>query len=173
MALLIGKWNNISPLCCRHSVQYTLHQQYLLELSLIYLYPTFFVGFSSASHPEARKNQESHLLLKRQDRRISIIGALILVALTLAAGISVYVVMQRQAESLLSKSLGVSLQNNQRSFQNEIEQSLYGTQAEAKRPFAIQNLRLLASKPGNATAPADLQRIAQAALLTLFTGLSF
>ena len=55
-----------------------------------------------------------YFFLKRQDHRISVIGGFILAVLTLAAGISVFVVMQRQAESLLSKSLEASLQSVER-----------------------------------------------------------
>ncbi len=113
------------------------------------------------------------MFLVREKYRIDILSALILLTLTLAAGISVYVVMQRQAELLLSKGVVSLLLSNQRLFQSGMEQSLAGTQAAAKRPFVIQNLHLLASKPGNAQAPIDLQRIAQSALLVGFSGLSF
>ena len=60
-------------------------------------------------------NQENHLFLKRQDHSVS--GGLILAGLTLAAGIFVYVVMQRQAESLPGKSLEASLQSVDRALQ--------------------------------------------------------
>lgn len=105
--------------------------------------------------------------------RIDILSALILAALTLAAGISVYVVMQRQAESLLSQKIESLLQSNERLFQSEIEQSLTNTRAAARRPFVIRNLQLLASKLGNTSGLTDLQRIARSFLPTVFTGLSF
>lgn len=62
------------------------------------------------------------MFLKRQDHRVrvrvrvrvSVIGGLILAGLTLATGVSVYVVMLRQAESLPGKSLEASLQNVER-----------------------------------------------------------
>ena len=44
--------------------------------------------------------------------RIDTLSALLLAALTLAGGVSVYVAMQKQVESLLVKSLEVSLQHN-------------------------------------------------------------
>ena len=62
-------------------------------------------------------NQENHLFLKRQDHSVSVIGGLILAGLTLAASIFVYVVMQRQAESLPGKSLEASLQSVDRALQ--------------------------------------------------------
>ena len=105
--------------------------------------------------------------------RINILSALILAALTLAAGISVYVVMQRQAESLLSQKIESLLHSNERLFQSEIEQSLNNTKSAAKRPFVIQSLQLHASKPGNTSGLTDLQRIARSIVPDFFTALSF
>ncbi len=113
------------------------------------------------------------MLLKLGKHGINIIGGLILVVLTLAAGISVYVVMQRQAESILSKSLEASLQSNVRLFESQIDQAMANTQAVTTRPFPIQNLQLLESEPDNATAKVELQRIVQSFLLAGFTGVSF
>ena len=112
------------------------------------------------------------MLPKHQDLRIGIIGGFILLILTLATGISVFVVMQRQAESVLSKSLEASLKSNVRSFESQIDQVLSNTQTVASRPYLINNLQLLASKPGNATGLIALQLAAQSFLLTSFTGLS-
>ena len=112
------------------------------------------------------------MLLKRHDHRINILSALILLALTLAAGISVYVVMQRQAESLLSKSIASLLQSNQRLFQSGIEQALSNTQTVVSRPFLIRNLQLLASKPDEATGLVDLKMFARSYPVSVFTGLS-
>ena len=113
------------------------------------------------------------MLLKRQDLRINIIGGLVLVALTLAAGISVYVVMQRQVESILSKNLEASLHRDVHFTEMQIEHALNSTQTVATRLNPIKNLQLLASNPDNATAQVELQRIAQSFLLTGFTGMSF
>ena len=111
-----------------------------------------------------------YFFLERQDHKISIIDGFILAVLTLAAGISVFVVMQRQAESLLRKSLGVSLQSNVRWFESRIDQVPANTHTATVRPFVIKNLQLLASNPGYATAQIELQRVAQSFLLTDFTG---
>ena len=113
------------------------------------------------------------MFLKRQDRRISIIGGLILAALTLAAGISVYVVMQRQAESLLSESLQTALQRDLHFIEMQMDQAVSNTQTAATRPVVMQYLQLLASKPGNATGLNELQQITKSLLGTGFTGLSF
>ena len=104
--------------------------------------------------------------------RIVTLSALILLALTLAAGISVYVVMQRQAESLLSKNLAVSLQSNVRLFESRIDYALSDTQTAATRPSIIKNLQLLASKPGSTTGRDELRQVAISLLPIGITGLS-
>lgn len=113
------------------------------------------------------------MFLKFEKHRINIIGGLILVVLTLTAGISVYVVMQRNAESLLSKGLVASLQSNVRLFESRIAQAVTNTQTVSSRPFMMQNLQLLASQPGDKTGVASLQEIAESFPPSTFTGLSF
>ncbi|MFH1818194.1 MAG: EAL domain-containing protein [Pseudomonadota bacterium] len=56
-----------------------------------------------------------------ESHRIGLIGGLILIVLTLAAGIAVYALMQRQAESVLVNSLATALQNDRRLFESEID----------------------------------------------------
>ena len=105
--------------------------------------------------------------------RIDIFSALILVTLTLAAGISVFVVMQQQAESILGKSLESLLQSNERLFQSGIEQSLADVRLVATSHKPLKNLQLLALVPDNATARVELKQIAQSFVFTGFTGVSF
>jgi len=111
--------------------------------------------------------------MKLEKYRIDILSALILVALTVATGISVYIVMQRQAESLLIKSLEGSLQNNVRLFESQIDQSLRSTQTIATRINPIENLKTLYAEPGNISVTATMQKIAQSFLQTGFTGVAF
>ena len=111
------------------------------------------------------RNRESH--------RISIIGGLILVALTLASGIAVYVVMQRQAEAILVKSLEASLQSERRLFEREIGAGVDNALTVSTRPFVIQNLHRLNAGPGSVESRYALQRIADSFLPTGFTGVSF
>ena len=110
---------------------------------------------------------------KREDRRISIFGGLVLVALTLAAGFSVFLVMKRQAESILGRSLEASLQSKVHFLEGQIDRGVSSTRAVTTRLFPIQNLQLLDAEPDNATARKELQRIAQSFLLTGLSGMSF
>nr|MDP2190253.1 EAL domain-containing protein [Rhodoferax sp.] len=130
-------------------------------------------GFFGPAAELISENSGIIMFLAREKHRIDILSGLILLALTLAAGISVFVVMQRQAVSLLSKSLEAALQSNVRLFESQIDQALTNTQTVATRPFLIKNLQFLASKPGNATELDALQSAAKSFLLTGFTGIYF
>ena len=81
-----------------------------------------------------------------ESHRIGLIGGLILIVLTLAAGIAVYALMQRQAESVLVKSLAAALQNDRRLFESEISSGVTNALAVSTRPFVIHNLQLLQAK---------------------------
>lgn len=108
-----------------------------------------------------------------KSHRIIIIGGLILTALTLASGIAVYAVMQRQAESILVRSLETSLQGDRRLFESEIGFGVANALTVSTRPFVIHNLRLLNAEPGDPEGRHALQRIANSFLPTGFSGVSF
>jgi diguanylate cyclase (GGDEF)-like protein/PAS domain S-box-containing protein len=108
-----------------------------------------------------------------KSHRIILIGGLILAALTLASGIAVYVVMQRQAESILVKSLETSLQSERRLFESEINAAVTNALTVSTRPFVIHNLHLLKNQPGNEAGRQALQRIADSFLPAGFAGVAF
>src|SRR5512139_342221 len=110
------------------------------------------------------KTGEDFLRRKIEDLRISLVGGLILAALTLLSGYLVYVVMQQQAESVLGHSLESSLLNNQRFFSTQIGQNIGSALAISQRPFAVRNLQLLDKQPNNIRAQQELKRIAQSLL---------
>ena len=98
------------------------------------------------------------MLLIRDDRKISIIGGLLLVGLTLVTGIAVYGVMRQQIESTLGRGLGVALQGKARLFESQIEEGLANTRALATRPFLVQSMQQLNAQPDSANALSDLER---------------
>lgn len=105
---------------------------------------------------------------------ISIVGGLLLSVLTVAAGISVYVVMRRQAESLLTRSLAVSLQDRVGSAKEQIDQLRINARIIATRPVLIAALRRLDRAPHAIPSRALLQRGAQSFLAAYgFTAVSF
>jgi diguanylate cyclase (GGDEF)-like protein/PAS domain S-box-containing protein len=108
-----------------------------------------------------------------ESHRIGLIGGLILIVLTLAAGIAVYALMQRQAESILVKSLAAALQNDRRLFESEIDAGVANALAVSTRPFVIHNLQQLKAKPDNEASRQALQQIADSFLPIGFASVSF
>ncbi len=98
------------------------------------------------------------MLLTRDDRKISIIGGLLLLGLTLTTGVAVYSAMRQQTESVLGRGLGVALQGKALLIETQIEKGLEDTRALALRPFIIQSMRELNAQPGNDNALSDLVR---------------
>ncbi|MDP2033125.1 MAG: ATP-binding protein [Polaromonas sp.] len=109
----------------------------------------------------------------RQDRWIALVGGLILLVTSMAAGIAVYVVMQQQTQAVLSRSLQAALQSNARLFESQINQALTDARTVATRPFLAQTLQVLASAPDDAAALLAMQRAATSFLPTGFQGMSF
>lgn len=98
------------------------------------------------------------MFLTRDDRKISIIGGLLLLGLTLTTGIAVYSAMRQQIESVLGRGLGVALQGKALLIENLVQKGLADTRALALRPFIIQSMQELNAQPHNDSALHDLAR---------------
>jgi signal transduction histidine kinase len=96
--------------------------------------------------------------LTRDDRKISIIGGLLLLGLTLTTGITVYTVMRQEIESVLGRGLAVALQGKAHLLESQIEKGLADTRALSLRPFIVQSMQQLNSEPDNHNALHDLVR---------------
>ena len=107
------------------------------------------------------------MFLKLDEYRIGLVGFLILMTLTVVTGISVYAVMQHQAESMLSKSLEISVKRNVDLLDSQIAQAMDDTRRFAVGSPVIDNLIQLNAVGGNIKSRTDLQRIAE-----LFRGCS-
>lgn len=102
--------------------------------------------------------REIVLLLTRDDRKISIIGGLLLLGLTLTTGIAVYNTMRQQMESVLGRGLSVALQGKALLLETQIESGLADTYALALRPFIVRSMQELNMQPNNHMALNDLKR---------------
>ncbi len=107
--------------------------------------------------------------LPHDEHRIGLIGGLILIVLTLSAGISVYTVMQRQAESNLSASLKVALQNKISLFNHQINKELSNTQIVAKHLSLTQHLELTKAPQGRNEQLISLSQISGVLLQNRFS----
>ena len=98
------------------------------------------------------------MFLTRDDRKISIIGGLLLLGLTLTTGFAVYSAMRQQIESALGRGLGVALQGKALLIENLVQKGLADTHALALRPFIVQSMQELSAQPDNVSALHDLKR---------------
>jgi len=98
------------------------------------------------------------LFFTRDDRKISIIGGLLLLGLTLTTGITVYTAMRQEIESVLGRGLAVALQGKSFLLESQIEKALADARALSLRPFIVQSMQQLTVEPGNLNALHDLMR---------------
>lgn len=96
--------------------------------------------------------------LTHSTHKISIIGGLLLMGLTLITGIAVYNVMREQIESSLGRGLDVALQGKGHLLESQIEKGLSDTYALAIRPFLLQSMLQLNSDPDDVNALSDLKK---------------
>jgi nitrate/nitrite-specific signal transduction histidine kinase len=107
---------------------------------------------------QLRTQEENGLLLTRDDRKISIVGGLLLLGLTLTTGIAVYSTMRQQIESVLGRGLDVALQGKALFIESQIEKGVADTHSLALRPFLIQSIQELNKQPAHNSAIHDLAR---------------
>lgn len=98
------------------------------------------------------------MLLTRDDRKISIIGGILLLGLTLTTGFAVYNAMRQQIESVLGRGIGVALQGKALLIESQVEKGVADTHALALRPFLIRSIQELNAEPGDRNAMDDLMR---------------
>ena len=99
--------------------------------------------------------------MESDKHKITLVGFMILMLLTLAAGISVYVVMLDESEAVLSKSLQSSLKSGSALLENSIANAFNNAHMMATRPFIVDNLTRLNANPGDQKSIDSLNRIAQ------------
>jgi PAS domain S-box-containing protein len=109
---------------------------------------------------------------KIHQHRISLVAGAILIAVTLLVGISVFMVMQRHAEELLSKNLQSSLQNRIQLIHTEIGAGVDSTMLVATRPLLIDQMQRVDTGADEGTARAALNTAAQSFLQTGFKAIA-
>lgn len=98
------------------------------------------------------------MFLTKDDRKISIIGALLLLGLTLTTGITVYNAMRQQIETVLGRGLTGALDGKALLFETRIEKGIEDTRALSLRPFIVQFMVELNENLENETARNNLTR---------------
>lgn len=90
--------------------------------------------------------------------KISIVGGLLLLGLTLTTGITVYNAMRQQIETVLGRGLTGALEGKALLFQTRIEKGIEDTRALALRPFIVQFMQDLNDNIDNESASNNLTR---------------
>lgn len=98
------------------------------------------------------------MFLTKDDRKVSIIGGLLLLALTLITGFTVYNTMRQQIETVLGTGLTVALQGKALLFDTRIEKGIEDTRALALRPFIVQFMQELNDNNNDESASKNLSR---------------
>ncbi len=107
------------------------------------------------------------------DSRIHIMIMIMLAVLTVAASASTYLVMRREAESILTANLNVELQARARDFRQEIRREVLQSVTVATRPFVALNLKALEGRHGVRLARTRLRKIARSFLPMGFSAVAF
>ncbi|MER2512692.1 MAG: ATP-binding protein [Nitrosomonas ureae] len=90
--------------------------------------------------------------------KISIVGGLLLLGLTLTTGITVYNAMRQQIETVLGRGLTGALEGKALLFQTRVEKGIEDTRALALRPFIVQFMQDLNDNIDNEIASNNLTR---------------
>ena len=101
------------------------------------------------------QNQKNHR------SRISLVAGIILIAVTSLVGVTIFIVMQRHAEELLSKSLQSALQNRVHLAKFKIHGDLDKAVSISTRPLLIDQLQLVNTRADNAAVRGKLNRSAR------------
>ncbi len=104
--------------------------------------------------------------------RIVLIAGIILIIATLLAGVTVFVVMQRHAEALLSKSLQSSLQSRVQLTYAEIAAGFDRTVLISTRPLLTDQLQLVDARVDGTAARNKLNMVARSFLQTGLTAIA-
>ncbi|GKS68086.1 hypothetical protein W03_00900 [Nitrosomonas sp. PY1] len=112
------------------------------------------------------------MFLLRDDRKISVIGGLLLLGLTLTTGLAVYYTMRQQVESALGRGLSVALQGKALLLESQVEKALADTRALTHRPFWNKALQRLNIAPNDTEPLEGLQRSTESLFQSGFLGVT-
>ena len=131
------------------------------------------IRVKTRSFQGCRSAREADLRKIREDRRISLVGMLIMAVLTLCAGILVYFVMQRQAEDFLGRGLALALQVRVEHLTATIENGIDKTATIATRPHLLDEMRRFNNNKSDPGARLAFARDAQSVLPDDYTAIAF
>ena len=106
-------------------------------------------------------------------QRISLVAGTILIAVTLLAGVTVFIVMERHAREILSKSLQMSLKNRVQLIQTEIGAGYDRTMVIATRSLLMDLMQRVSAAEDKSRARGELNTITPSFLQSGLTAIAF
>lgn len=105
-------------------------------------------------------------------QRISLVAGTILLVATLLVGVTVFIVMERHAKELLSKSLQMSLKNRVQLIQTEIGAGYDKTMVITRRPLLMDLMQRVSTAEDESPAHGELKTIARSFLQSGVTAIA-
>lgn len=105
-------------------------------------------------------------------QRISLVAGTILLVATLLVGVTVFIVMERHAKELLSKSLQMSLKNRVQLIQTEIGAGYDKTMVITMRPLLMYLMQRVSTAEDESPAHGKLKTIARSFLQSGVTAIA-
>jgi signal transduction histidine kinase len=112
-------------------------------------------------------------LLAREDDRITAVGATILVAIALAAGIASFAVLQGRVQTLVGGNVLAALTRRTDMFRDLIELREGSARLAATRPAVLRNLRIIHAGRDDGSNIANVRAVVDSFLKEGFSGLAY
>src|SRR5947208_3501921 len=112
-------------------------------------------------------------LLAREDDRITVVGATILVAIALAAGIASFAILQGRAQTLVSGNVLAALTRRTDMLHDLVELRESNARLAATRPAVLRNLRIIHAGRDDGSNIANVRAVVDSFLKEGFRGLAY
>ena len=112
------------------------------------------------------------IFLNKQERKITLSTGLVLVALTVAAGLAAFWVMLGESQEMVARSLQLTAQSRAAVLERNLRDHMSKAQWVATRPAILEPLSRLSRAPDDRAARAALHEAADSLLTTGLTGLA-
>src|SRR5256885_11171579 len=112
-------------------------------------------------------------LLAREDDRITFLGATILIAIALAAGIASFAVLQGRTQTLVGDNVLAALTRRTEMFRDLVELRESNARLAATRPAVLRNLRIIHAGRDDGSNIGNVRAVVDSFLKEGFRGLAY
>jgi hypothetical protein len=112
-------------------------------------------------------------VFRSEDDRITFIAAVLLVAITLCAGLATFSVLQGRVQDLVREELLASLARRADEFQDLVELREGSARIAANRPAAARNLRMIRSGRDDGSNRSNLRAVVESFLAQGFSAIAY